>query len=165
MTLYSKYTRALTFQHFSPEKLASLCRDAGAWLLVDNAYEYFAYEAEGHPAHSCVEGDFILNTFSFSKSYGMMGWRVGYLAYPPALGEQLFKAQDTIPICPPVISQKAALGALDCGRGANWVREMVTRLKGNKELMRETIAGVLGADAILGGSGAIYLMVHRMCFL
>jgi hypothetical protein len=42
---------------------------------------------------------------------------------------------------------------------------MVTRLKGNKELMRETIAGVLGADAILGGSGAIYLMVHRMCFL
>jgi aspartate/methionine/tyrosine aminotransferase len=93
VTFYSKYTRALTFQNFSPEILASLCRDAGAWLLVDNAYEFFAYEAEGHPAHSCVEGDFILNTFSFSKSYGMMGWRVGYLAYPPALGEQLFKAR------------------------------------------------------------------------
>jgi len=33
----------------------------------------------------------------------MMGWRIGYLAYPEALGQQLLKAQDTIPICPPAV--------------------------------------------------------------
>lgn len=29
--------------------------------------------------HVCVEGDHIVNIFSFSKAYGMMGWRVGYV--------------------------------------------------------------------------------------
>lgn len=29
--------------------------------------------------HTCIEGDHIVNIFSFSKAYGMMGWRVGYV--------------------------------------------------------------------------------------
>lgn len=29
--------------------------------------------------HSCIEGDHVVNIFSFSKAYGMMGWRVGYV--------------------------------------------------------------------------------------
>ena len=31
--------------------------------------------------HSCLEGNHIVNIFSFSKAYGMMGWRVGYVSY------------------------------------------------------------------------------------
>lgn len=30
--------------------------------------------------HSCVEGNHVINLFSFSKAYGMMGWRVGYVS-------------------------------------------------------------------------------------
>lgn len=30
--------------------------------------------------HSCVEGNHIVNIFSFSKAYGMMGWRIGYVS-------------------------------------------------------------------------------------
>jgi len=30
--------------------------------------------------HCCVEGDHIVNVFSFSKTYGMMGWRLGYVS-------------------------------------------------------------------------------------
>lgn len=30
--------------------------------------------------HTCVEGDHIVNVFSFSKAYGMMGWRIGYVS-------------------------------------------------------------------------------------
>lgn len=30
--------------------------------------------------HTCIEGDHIVNLFSFSKAYGMMGWRVGYVS-------------------------------------------------------------------------------------
>jgi len=88
----------------------------------------------------------------------MMGWRIGYLAYPEALGQQLLKAQDTIPICPPVMSQKAALGALQAG-GA-WVRRQVSSLDVNRRHIRTTIAECLGEAAVLGGSGAIYLMVR-----
>ena len=32
--------------------------------------------------HCCVEGDHIVNVFSFSKTYGMMGWRLGYVSVP-----------------------------------------------------------------------------------
>jgi len=32
--------------------------------------------------HSCIEGNHIVNVFSFSKAYGMMGWRVGYVSNP-----------------------------------------------------------------------------------
>jgi len=138
------------------QKASELCKEAGAWLVCDNAYEYFAYEDEGAPPHSCVEGDHVINTFSFSKAYGMMGWRVGYLAYPPAIRGQLLKAQDTIPICPPVLSQKLALAVLKGGR--KWVQEQVSTLKPNKELMLNTLRSTLGEGSVRGGTGAIYLM-------
>ena len=71
------------------EQISSLCEKHGVWLVLDNTYEHFAYD--GCPPHACLEGDHIINVFSFSKAYGMMGWRVGYLAYPPRLGPELFK--------------------------------------------------------------------------
>ncbi|CAE8593448.1 unnamed protein product, partial [Polarella glacialis] len=73
------------------ERLSSACAKHSVWLVVDNTYEYFTYEEDGHPKHSCLSGDHIVNVFSFSKAYGMMGWRIGYLAYPPRLGPELMK--------------------------------------------------------------------------
>lgn len=57
--------------------------------------------------------------------------RVGYIAYQgAALGEQLLKVQDTIPICPPQLSQHLALGAVAAGRP--WVAERVAAIAGNR---------------------------------
>ncbi|XP_034197234.1 aromatic aminotransferase ISS1-like isoform X2 [Prunus dulcis] len=58
------------------KRISDICRDAGSWLVVDNTYEYFMYD---DLKHTCVEGNHIVNIFSFSKAYGMMGWRVGYV--------------------------------------------------------------------------------------
>ena len=41
--------------------------------------------------HECLEGDHVINIFSFSKAYGLMGWRVGFLSYPPALQASFVK--------------------------------------------------------------------------
>lgn len=67
----------------------------------------------------------------------MMGWRVGYLAYPdapsaadPNLEDQLIKVQDTVPICPTQMSMHVALGALQHGR--QWVVDRVQGLEGNR---------------------------------
>lgn len=46
-------------------------------LSYMNACRYFMYD---DLKHSCVEGNHIVNIFSFSKAYGMMGWRVGYVS-------------------------------------------------------------------------------------
>eukprot|EP00928_Gymnodinium_smaydae_P065218 TRINITY_DN48393_c0_g1_i1.p1 TRINITY_DN48393_c0_g1~~TRINITY_DN48393_c0_g1_i1.p1 ORF type:complete len:438 (+),score=75.53 TRINITY_DN48393_c0_g1_i1:58-1371(+) len=131
---------------------SDLCRAHGAWLVVDNTYEHFAYPNE-HP-HECIEGEHVINVFSFSKAFGMMGWRVGYIAYHPSLAAELLKVQDTIIICPPVASQRLAIGALEAGR--SWVTERVAALAEQKKLVLEALAP-LGEGAIKGGSGAIYL--------
>ena len=135
------------------EEASELCKRFGVWLIIDNTYEHFAYA--DCPPHECIEADHIVNVFSFSKAFGMMGWRVGYVAFPPILGPQLFKVQDTIAICPTIASQKLALGALSAGRG--WVTERVDALAEQKALVLDALHTHLGAENVKGGSGAIYL--------
>ena len=55
----------------------------------------------------------VITVGSFSKSFGLAGWRVGYLFAPPAVGAQALKVQDTLVICAPVISQRAVTAILD----------------------------------------------------
>ncbi|KAL6972823.1 Aromatic aminotransferase iss1 [Sarracenia purpurea var. burkii] len=136
------------------KRISDICRDAGCWLVVDNTYEYFMYNGL---KHSCVEGNHIVNIFSFSKAYGMMGWRVGYIAYPSEVegfGAQLLKIQDNIPICAAIISQRLALYSLEVG--PEWVTEQVKDLVKNKTIVLEALSP-LGEDAVKGGEGAIYL--------
>jgi katanin p60 ATPase-containing subunit A1 len=139
-------------------RAADACARHGAWLVVDNTYEMFSYEAEGKPPHCCVSGEHVINVFSFSKAFGMMGWRVGYLAYPPRLHGELMKAQDTIAICPTIVSQRAALAAMGAGRP--WVKERVDGLGENRRIVVGAIEEALGTGSVAGGSGAIYLMVR-----
>lgn len=136
------------------QRISELCNRAGAWLVVDNTYEYFMYDGL---KHSCIEGDHIVNLFSFSKAYGMMGWRVGYIAYPSdveGFGEQLLKVQDNIPICASIIGQRLALFSLELG--PEWIRERVQNLVKNREMLVKALAP-LGKDNVKGGEGAIYL--------
>uniref|UniRef100_A0A453E9T2 Aminotransferase class I/classII large domain-containing protein n=2 Tax=Aegilops tauschii subsp. strangulata TaxID=200361 RepID=A0A453E9T2_AEGTS len=136
------------------QRISDLCRNAGAWLVVDNTYEYFMYDKM---EHYCLEDDHIVNLFSFSKAYGMMGWRVGYIAYPSeadGFHAQLLKVQDNIPICASIIGQRLALYSLEAG--PEWIRERVNDLVKNRELLVEAMSP-LGEDAVKGGEGAIYL--------
>jgi len=134
-------------------ELSAVCAEHGAWLVIDNTYEHFAYPNEA--PHECIEAAHIVNVFSFSKAFGMMGWRVGYLAYPPPLAPELLKAQDTIVICPSILSQRLALAAMAPGRC--WVHERVSGLAEQKALVLDALTTALPAGSIQGGSGAIYL--------
>jgi aspartate/methionine/tyrosine aminotransferase len=86
------------------QRAADLCAAAGTWLILDNTYEQFVY---GGRAHAAVGGPHILHLFSFSKAYGMMGWRVGYIAFPETaaggqLGAALLKVGGVVVVRPPV---------------------------------------------------------------
>lgn len=136
------------------ERISNACKAAGTWLVMDNTYEYFMYEEN---KHFCVEGDHIVNVFSFSKAYGMMGWRVGYIAYPtsvPDLGASLLKAQDTIPICANLLAQRVALSALS--EGPDWVRERVKTLIPNRKMVFDALV-CLGEGNVKGGEAGIYV--------
>ena len=137
------------------QEAANLCERHGAWLVMDNTYEHFAYPDE--TPHTCVEGAHVINLFSFSKAYGMMGWRVGYVAHPPALGPALLKAQDTVAICASQASQRVALAALEGGDA--YVADRVAGLVAHQKRDILEALAPLGENAVRGGDGAIYLLV------
>lgn len=46
------------------DRANKMCREAGAWLVMDNTYEHFVYEGR---QHHCVSGSNVIQLFSFSK--------------------------------------------------------------------------------------------------
>jgi aspartate/methionine/tyrosine aminotransferase len=104
-----------------PEKtlrtINELCRERKIYHIHDEAYEYFTWNEARHFSPASIAGAYehTISLFSLSKSYGFASWRIGYLLVPAVLFEAIRKIQDTLLICPPVISQWAAVGALNCG--------------------------------------------------
>ena len=94
-----------------------LCSEHGIYHIHDEAYEYFTYDDECHFSPGSINGvsGHTISLFSLSKAYGFASWRIGYMVFPQHLEIAIKKIQDTILICPPVISQFAALGAMQTG--------------------------------------------------
>ena len=88
--------------------------ERGITSIVDETYEYLVYGAARHasPAADPALRPHVLTVGSFSKSFGLAGWRVGSLVAPPAAVAEGLKVQDTLVICAPVISQRAVAAAL-----------------------------------------------------
>jgi aspartate/methionine/tyrosine aminotransferase len=138
----------------------ALCRDRGIFHIHDEAYEYFTYGGVEHfsPGSLPDAAGHTISLFSLSKAYGMASWRVGYMVIPEVLYEAVNKIQDTILICPPAVSQHAALAALEVGRsfaGAHLARLDDTRQK---------IFAALSADDVPcdvpTADGAFYYLVR-----
>jgi aspartate/methionine/tyrosine aminotransferase len=102
----------------SLQAVNALCADRGFSHIHDEAYEYFTYEGTAHVSPGSFEGasGHTISLYSLSKAYGMASWRIGYMVIPDALWDAVNKIQDTLLICPPAVSQHAALAALRVGR-------------------------------------------------
>jgi aspartate/methionine/tyrosine aminotransferase len=96
----------------------ALCRARGIFHVHDEAYEYFTYGSARHFSPGSLDGSaaHTISLYSLSKAYGMASWRIGYMVIPAALSDAINKIQDTLLICPPAVSQHAALAALLVGR-------------------------------------------------
>src|SRR5258708_4697342 len=94
-----------------------LCGERGLFHISDEVYEYFTYGSAAHASPGAFAGaqEHTISLFSLSKAYGLAGWRIGYMVYPERLHEAIAKVQDTVLVCPPVISQIAAVAAMEVG--------------------------------------------------
>ncbi|KAL3897362.1 MAG: hypothetical protein SGPRY_013070 [Prymnesium sp.] len=130
------------------------CAHHRAWLLTDEAYEDFTFDGHSHaslagqPGSARVEligdqaeaslpttlTDGVVSLFTFSKSYGLPSWRVGYMVYPRRLHDAMLKLQDTMPTHASRQSQAVALRALT-QLGSPWVREQVSSLQEVRALL------------------------------
>ena len=99
-------------------EINQLCQEAGIYHISDEAYEYFTYGKVKHtsPASFPSSNAHTISLFSLSKTYGFASWRIGYMVIPKQLLPSILKIQDTNLICPPAISQYAALGALKANK-------------------------------------------------
>jgi len=95
-------------------KLADIALENDLMVITDEAYEYFTYDDNKHFSIGSIPEmkKNVVSCFTFTKSYAMTGWRIGYLHADEALIPQISKAHIPFAICATVVSQYAALAAL-----------------------------------------------------
>jgi aspartate/methionine/tyrosine aminotransferase len=100
------------------QAINDLCREHGVFHISDETYEYFTYEGVKHvsPLEFAGAHPHTISIYSLSKAYGFASWRIGYMVIPDTLTHAVEKIQDTVLICPPVVSQVAATAALTVGK-------------------------------------------------
>jgi aminotransferase len=102
---------------FTEEKirqLAGIALEHNIMVITDEAYEYFVYDGNEHfSIASMPEMKMnVISCFTFTKTYAMTGWRIGYLHADESMIPQIEKSHIPFAICAPVVSQYAALAAL-----------------------------------------------------
>jgi len=137
-----------------------LCANRGVFHIHDEAYEYFLYDDASHFSPGSIEGagGHTISLFSLSKAYGMASWRLGYMVIPGMLWDAVNKIQDTMLICPPAVSQSAALAALGVGRAwAGRHRPGLARVR--RRLLDELAAADMPSET-MASAGALYVFIR-----
>ncbi|MBT9317061.1 pyridoxal phosphate-dependent aminotransferase [Leptothoe spongobia TAU-MAC 1115] len=140
-------------------EINKICQETGIYHISDEAYEYFTYNQVKHtsPASFPHSTPHTISLFSLSKTYGFASWRIGYMVIPKKLLPPILKIQDTNLICPPVISQYAALGALSADD--NYLSEHVSAIAKVRESILQKLQDLPATCTVVVPDGAFY------CFL
>lgn len=96
----------------APSRLAALFEVVarrGGSLVMDEIYHGLTYGCEAQTALALTDRAFVIN--SFSKYFGMTGWRLGWLVVPPGYEQEVGKLAQNLYISPPAPAQHAALAA------------------------------------------------------
>ena len=126
-------------------RIVAHCRQTGTWILADEVYErlYYADDTANGCAPSFLDvtepDDKLVVVHSFSKSFLMTGWRLGWLVMPPAMMHHMGKLVEFNTSCSPVFVQRAGIVALR--RTAEVTPKVVAHLK----LCRDTLVPLLQA--------------------
>jgi len=83
------------------------------WLVCDEAYEALTFTDRFVSAASLHHRDRLIGVYSFSKSYAMTGWRIGYMVVPRDIAPILADLQEAMISCASTPGQWAALAALE----------------------------------------------------
>jgi aspartate/methionine/tyrosine aminotransferase len=124
------------------------CRRTGTWIVADEVYERLWYEPGSAAAPSFLDvaevDDRLVVAHSFSKSFLMTGWRLGWLVLPEALTAEVGKLIEFNTSCAPVFVQRAGLAGL---AGADeFVPGLVRRMKQCRDTLLPRLAAVQGVE-------------------
>ena len=137
-----------------------LCRERGIFHIHDEAYDYFAYDdtAIFSPGAIADSEAHTISLFSLSKAYGFAGWRIGYMLIPQSLLLAVKKIQDTNLICPPIVSQVAAVGALQVGKA--YSQQFLPEMAACRQQLLTALASIPERCRVVEPKGAFYAFLQ-----
>ena len=142
-----------TLSRAEQEAILAHCRRTGTWIVADEVYERVYFDGACAPSFLDVAepDDRLIVVHSFSKSFLMTGWRLGWLVLPPALVEAVGKLIEFNTSCAPVFVQRAGLAAL--AGAADFVPGLVQRLKNCRDTLLPQLAALPGVQVAVPAGG------------
>ncbi len=137
-----------------PDELAALvawCDANGTRFVSDEIYHGITYGRPATTAWSAGRNSIVVN--SFSKYFSMTGWRIGWLLVPDELLDPIDRLAGNFTICPPALSQLAAIAAFDA---YDELDANVARYAANRSRLLEQLPAV-GLDRLAPADGAFYI--------
>lgn len=161
MLLYTSPSNPLGWVASATEQqqLLDFARAHNLWLVADEVYERLYYSGEVAPSilRLITPDDAVLVVQSFSKTYNMTGWRLGWMVSRPDVIRKASQANEFVVSHAATFTQKAAVTALQDGDG--FVTEMVADLQKQVALAYEALTAVRGIT-VPRPEGAFYLFPH-----
>ncbi|MFC0812727.1 pyridoxal phosphate-dependent aminotransferase [Paracoccus panacisoli] len=139
--------------HAALAALAARASEIGAALISDEIYHGLSYGARCVSALEVTDDVVVIN--SFSKFFSMTGWRIGWMVVPPDLVRTMDRLAANMFICPPHVSQVAALAALSPEGEAEAQANLAVYAE-NRRLLLDRLPAI-GFDRIAPPDGAFYL--------
>ena len=126
------------------ERIAEIAVENDLLIISDEAYESIIYDDAKHISIASLPEmkERTISIFTFSKTYAMTGWRIGFAAANESIISHMTKLQEHLYAHPSSISQKAAVAAL---RGPKVSIEMMVREYSERRgLVLKMLGGILG---------------------
>jgi aspartate/methionine/tyrosine aminotransferase len=146
-----------TLTRAEQEAILQHCRNTGTWILADEVYERLYYGPDVEVAPSFLDvadaSDRLIVVHSFSKSFLMTGWRLGWMVLPPELLDGIGKLIEFNTSCAPVFVQRAGLAALS--GAAESVPDLVRHLKACRDTLVPRLGELPGIE-LAPASGGMY---------
>ncbi|WP_076999216.1 pyridoxal phosphate-dependent aminotransferase [Variovorax sp. KK3] len=147
-----------TLTRAEQQAIVTHCRRTGTWILADEVYERLYYEPTPNAcAPSFLDvaepDDRLVVVHSFSKSFLMTGWRLGWLVLPPTLVDAMGKLIEFNTSCTSVFTQRAGIAAL--GLGNEVTPRVVAQLKSCRDRLVPLLARVPGVQ-VAPARGGMY---------
>jgi aspartate/methionine/tyrosine aminotransferase len=140
------------------------CRRHSIWIFADDAYERL-YFGKGGVAPSFLDvmqdGDRIISANTFSKSWLMTGWRLGWLVVPPSLVADLGKLIEYNTSCTPIFVQRAGITAVTQGEPV--IEHTLERFRRARDFLVAGLRELPEVEvAVPDGAMYVFLRVKRM---
>ena len=132
------------------------CRRTGTWIVTDEVYERLYFAGTGAaPSFLDIAGDGerLVVAHSFSKSFLMTGWRLGWLVLPRGHADAMAKLIEFNTSCAPVFVQRGALEALRIA--PDFVPALVQRLRDCRDRLLPQLAALPGVE-VASPAGGMY---------